>query len=62
VPVVLRERKEEGTGETYYVLIGECYVYSMMDTSAFDVRNAKLKALQEQGEDIQTLTQKFELR
>jgi hypothetical protein len=62
VPVVLRERKEEGTGETYYVLIGECYVYSMMDTSAFDVRNAKLKALQERGEDIQNLTKTFELR
>ena len=62
VPVVLRERRDEHTDKPYHVLIGECYVYSMMDTSAFDVRNAKLKALQEQGEDIQTLTQKFELR
>jgi hypothetical protein len=62
VPVVLRERWDETTHTPYHVLIGECYVYSMMDTSAFDIRNAKLRALQEQGEDIQTLTQKFELR
>ena len=62
VPVVLRERWDETTHTPYHVLIGECYVYSMMDTSAFEVRNAKLKALQEQGEDIQTLTQEFELR
>lgn len=62
VPVVLRERWDEKTRTTYHVLIGECYVYSMMDTSAFEVRNAKLNALQKQGNHILTLTETFELR
>ena len=62
VPVVLREMRDEVTKMPYHVLIGECYVYSMMETGAFNVRDAKLKALQEQGEDILTLTQRFELR
>jgi hypothetical protein len=62
VPVVLRERTDEVSHETYHVLVGESYVYSMMDTSAFDVRNKKLERLQLEGEKIETLTKTFELR
>jgi hypothetical protein len=48
VPVVLREvgprrkgkeGKDDQTGKVYYLFLGECYVYGMMDGEAFAIRN-----------------------
>lgn len=58
VPVILRRDKDN----IHHKFIGECYVHSMMDGSAFRIRDAKLAQAQERDSTIQTINEKFQLR
>ena len=62
VPVVLRRYAETSTGNAYHQLIGECYIHSMMDGSAFRLRDKKLAEAKKLEPELDSLTETFHLK
>ena len=46
VPVVLRQVQDAAEGDNVYTLVGECFIYGMMDGEALDLKEAQ--AIQDQ--------------
>ncbi len=62
VPVVLRRYAETSTGNAYHQLIGECYIHSMMDGSAFRLRDKKLAEAKKLEPELDSLIETFHLK
>jgi len=62
VPVILRRLEDETSKTVYHQFIGECYVHSLMDGSAFRLRDEKLARLKRNDPKLEHLNETFHLK